>query len=69
MISVRRHFWTELAFFVGSVGAMFGFVWGMTWSYPLGHHVLWSIGMVAVASVAAMGLPSLMRAWRALRRA
>ena len=69
MRSIRRHFWTELAFFVGSVGAMFGFVWGMTWSYPLGHHVFWSIGMVAVASVAAMGFPSLMRAWRALRRA
>ncbi|WP_174287023.1 hypothetical protein [Sphingomonas bacterium] len=69
MISARRHFWTELAFFIGSVGAMFAFVWGMTWSYPLGHTTLWSIGMVAVASVAAMGLPSLARAWNAWRRA
>lgn len=68
MIPARRHFWTELAFFVGSVGAMFAFVWGLTWSYPLGHETLWAIGMLAVASVAAMGLPSLMRAWHALRR-
>ena len=68
MLSLRRHFLIELAFFVGSACAMFAFVWAMTWSYPLGHTTIWSIGMVAVASVAAMGLPSLMRAWSALRR-
>ena len=43
------------------------FVWGAAWGYPQGKHVIWPVGLVALAFVIGMGIKPIVVSLRADR--
>ena len=58
---------SEICYMITSAAVTWFFVWGAAWGYPQGRHVIWPIGLVALAFVIGMGIKPIVDSLRADR--
>lgn len=54
----------ELMYLIASVAVTLTITWYSAWGYPQGGTAIWSVGLVAMAFVAGMGLKPFLASWR-----
>tara|TARA_B100000678_G_scaffold268333_1_gene254525 strand:- start:161 stop:376 length:216 start_codon:yes stop_codon:yes gene_type:complete len=57
----------EILYIVAGLGAAMLLGWLSAWSYPRAHHDIWLVTGVSMVIVVALGMGSLVRAFRADR--